>query len=127
MQTLGRTGHVGGRVERQRRFDSAEHEIAAHAGGEVDHDVGARRADALDDLPVQRRIAAALARLRVPDVNVRDRSPGLGRLDRGRGDLLRGHRHAIAPAGSVADAGDGAGDEDLPVHRVHDNPTLWTM
>ena len=48
--------------ERQRRLVAAEHQVAAHAGGEVDHHVDTGGADALDDLRVQVRVAGALAR-----------------------------------------------------------------
>ena len=40
---------------------AAEHEVAAHAGGEVEDDVDVGGAHALDDLAVQRRVARPLA------------------------------------------------------------------
>jgi len=55
------------------------------------------------------------------------RRSGLRRLDRGGRDLVGRDGDAVAPNGGVADPRDGAGDEDLPVHRVHDNLTQWTM
>ena len=74
-QPLRRAGHVGSRrVERERGLDAAEHEVAAHAGGQVEHDVDARRADALHHLAVEARgRAAALPVSRVAHVDVRDR------------------------------------------------------
>ena len=48
---------VGGR--RQRRLGAAEYEVAAHAGGEVEHHVDARGADAVDDLACTARGRAA--------------------------------------------------------------------
>ena len=74
--------HVGpGGVGRKRRVAAAEHEIAAHAGGEVEHDVDVRRAHALDHLAVERDVAAALAGLGIAHVDVRDGRPGARRLE----------------------------------------------
>ena len=118
-QPLGRAHHVGAaRVRRQRGVLAAEHEVAAHAGGQVDDDVDVRGADPLDDLAVVREVARAPAGLRVADVDVDDRCARARRLDRRVGDLLRGDRHVLAPAGRVAGAGDRAGDEDVPVHET---------
>ena len=78
------------RRRRERRVGAAEHEVAAHAGGQVEHDVDVGRAHALDDLAVQRRIARALAGLRVADVDVGDGGAGARGLDRRRRDVLRG-------------------------------------
>ena len=74
------------------RILAAEHEVAAHAGGQVEHDVDVGGADPLDDLAVERRVAAALAGLGVADVDVDDRGAGPGGLDRRVGDLLRRDR-----------------------------------
>ena len=68
---------------------AAEHEVAAHARGEVEDDVDVGRAHPLDDLAVERRVARALAGLRVADVDVRDGGAGARGLDRGVGDLAR--------------------------------------
>ena len=124
-EPLGRADHVGARlVGRQRRLVAAEHEVAAHAGGEVQDDVDVGRADPLDDRAVERRVAGAAAGLRVADVDVRDRRARARRLDRRVGDLLGRDRHVLAPAGGVAGARDGAGDEDLPVHCPDGEPAL---
>jgi hypothetical protein len=48
--------------------------------------------------------------------NRRARTSGLDRCSR---DLLRGDRNALAARDGVANARDGAGDEDLPVHCTH--------
>ncbi len=119
---LGRAGHVGaGRVGRQRLLDRAEHEIAAHPGGQVEHDIGARGAHPVDHLGVELGVARALAGARIADMDMGDRGAGLGRLDGGIGDLLllRRHRHLFRLARRVARPGHRAGDEDFPIHR-HD-------
>src|SRR5919107_271272 len=73
-EPLVRADHVRAHlVDRQRRGGAAEHEVAAHAGGQVEDNVDVRRADALDDLAVQRRVARAAAGLGIADVDVRDR------------------------------------------------------
>ena len=76
VEALGGAGHVGaGGVGRQRRLVAAEHEIAAHAGGEVDHDVDAGGADAVDDLAVELGVARRRCRSR-------DRARGCARRPR---------------------------------------------
>ena len=73
-EPLGRAGHVGALgSRRKRRLGTAEHEVAAHARGEVEDDVDVGRADPLDDLAVERRVARRPAGLRVADVDVHDR------------------------------------------------------
>ena len=79
-------------------------------------DVHVRRADALDDLAVEPRVARAAAGLGVAHVDVRDRGTGPGRLDRGLGDRGRRDGHALRLPRGVAGARHRAGDEDLPVH-----------
>ena len=103
---------------------AAEHEVAAHARGEVEDDVDVGGADPLDHRPVERRVAGALAGLRVADVDVRDRRARPGRLDRRVGDLLRRDRDVLAPAGGVAGARDRARDEDFPVHCPDGEPAM---
>ena len=93
--------------------------VAAHAGGEVEDHVHARGAHALDHLAVELQAARGLAGLRVADMDMGDRGPGLGRLDRGAGDLLRRYRYRRMLADRVARPGHGAGDHNLGVHRRH--------
>ena len=89
-EPLGRAGHVGSlRVRRKRRLDTAEHEVAAHARGEVEDDVDVRRADPLDDLAVERGVARRPAGLRIPDVDVHDRRARARGVDGRRRDLRR--------------------------------------
>ena len=127
-EPLGCAGEVGASgVEREGRFLAAEHQVAAHPGRQVDHDVGVRGPDPLHHVAVELRVAGAHTRLRIPHVDVNDRRSGLGRLDRGGRDPVGRYGYAIAPYRGVADPGDSASDEDLPVHRVHDNLTQWTM
>ena len=91
LQALGGAGHVGaGVVRRQRLLGAAEHEVAAHAGGEVEHDVDLGVADALDDLAVELGAPRALAGLGVAHVDVHDGGAGRGRLDRRRRRSARG-------------------------------------
>ncbi len=116
-EALGRPDHVGaGGVERQRGLAGAEDDVAAHAGREVEDDVGAGVAHALDDLAVERQRARALAGLGVADMDVGDGGAGAGGLDRGLGDLLRRDGHVGAAPRRVARARDRAGDEDVGVH-----------
>src|SRR5690242_11464646 len=117
-QALLGPGHVGaGGVRRERLVLPAEDEIAAHPRGQVEHDVDVGGPHSLDHLPVELRIAGALARLGIADVDVCDRRARPGRLDGGVRDLFGRNRHQRAAAGGVAGARDGARDEDLPVHR----------
>jgi hypothetical protein len=58
LEALGRTRHVGSlEVRRERRVDASQHEVAPHACGEVEHHVHVRRADPLDDLAIEGRVA----------------------------------------------------------------------
>ena len=76
----------------------------------------ARGAHPLDHLAVELQPPRGLAGRGIADMDVRDRGPGLRRLDRGRGDLLGRHRDRRMPADGVAGTGHGAGDDDLAVH-----------
>src|SRR5262249_45957161 len=76
--------------------------------------------DALDDRAVEGRVARSRPGLRIADVEVDDRRARGGGLERRRRDLVGGDRDELAAARRVAHAGDGAGDEDLPVHRADD-------
>ena len=79
-EPLAGAGHVGaGGIDGERRLGRAEHEVAAHAGREVQHDVDARGADALDHLAIELRIAGALAGLGVAHMDVGDGGAGLAR------------------------------------------------
>ena len=118
-QALGRADQVGGGgVDRQGRLVAPEHEVPAHAGGEVEHDVHPGGADLVHDLLVELGVAGAVAGLGIAHVDVHDRRARLRRLDGRGGDLLGRDRHVRAPADRVAGAGDGTGDEGVPVQRV---------
>ena len=92
----------------------------AEAAREVDDDIDAARAHAIDDFLEQSRIAAALARFGVADVDVNDARSGLGGLDAGGGDLRRRHGHGRMPRIKGRVAGDGAGDDDFAIaHEFH--------
>ena len=115
--TLGRPRHVGAlSVDRQRRFNVAEDDVPAHAGGQVQNHVDVGRSDPVRHLPVEIPPARRGARLRIADVAMDDGRPGLGRVDRGFSDLFRRDRHKPRDAHGVAGAGYGAGDEDIAIH-----------
>ena len=124
--TLGRPRHVGAFiVDGQGRFNIAEDDVPAHAGGQVQNHVDVSGADPVRHLPVEIPPARRGARLRIADMAMDDGRPGLGRVDRGFGDLLRRDRHERRDAHGVAGAGDGAGDEDIAIHRQrHGDPRI---
>src|SRR4029453_7471521 len=68
-------------------------------------------------LAVEVHVAARLAGLGVAHVAMHDRGTRLRRRDRGLGDLLGRTRYVRAAVLRATGAGDGAGDEDLAVHR----------
>ena len=87
-EPLAGAGHVGaGAIDGERRLGRAEHEVAAHAGREVQDDVDARATDALHHLAIERRIARALARLGVAHVDMRDGRTGPAAATAAVGDL----------------------------------------
>ena len=119
VEPFGGAGHVGPfDREREHVLGAAEHHVAAHPGGEVDDDVDARVADPLDHLGVELGGAGADAGVGVADVDVHDRRPRLGGIDRRRRDLLGGDGHVRALGDGVAGARDRARDEHVPVHVV---------
>ena len=125
VEAFGRAGHVGaGGRHRQRCLVAAEHEVASHAGGQVDHDVDVGVADPFDDLGVELGGAGADAGLGIAHVDVDDGRTGAGGVERRGGDLGRGHRHVRALRRRVAGAGDRTGDEGVPVHGVIVAPSI---
>ena len=117
-EPLAGSDHVrSGSVERERRVLAAQHEVAAHARGQVEHHVDVGGTHALDHLAVQLGVTRPLAGRGIAYVDVRDRRAGASRLDRGVGDLLRRDGHPIAAIGGGAGTGDGAGDEGFPLHE----------
>ena len=65
------------------------------------------------ELHEHRRIGRRRAVDRIARMQVNDRRAGLGRLDGGPRDLLRGDRQIVRHAGRVDGTGDGAADDDL--------------
>ena len=57
-------------------------ELRAGAGRQIDDDVAAAVADALDDLAIKFELHAGAAGLRIAHMDVRDRRAGLGGIDR---------------------------------------------
>ena len=104
-------------VERQRLLGAAEHQVAAHAGGQVQHHVDVGAAHPLDHLAVERHVARAARRWP-------GRARGCGRWPRrpraasiAESAICSGVTGTLLAAlGGGAGAGHGAGDEDLPVH-----------
>ncbi len=83
LDALGGARHVGALgLQRQRPLGRAEHHVAAHAGGEVEHHVDLCVADALGHLAIERHVAARLAGLGIAHMAMHDRRAGPGRLDR---------------------------------------------
>ncbi len=103
-------------------LDVTEDQIATHAGGQVDDDVGRRGPDPLDDLGVEFDVSGRCPGLGIADVDVDDGGPGLGRLDAGRGDLGRGDRDLVGLVGGRSRSGHRAGDEDAVMHRCCHGP-----
>ena len=116
-QPLLGADHVGAGT-RLARVGLADHPVAAHAGGEVDDDVGAAGADDVDGALEQFRVARALAGGRVTDVKVGGGGAGLGGVDGGLGDLLRRHGNVRVLAHRVTSPGDGTCHDDFEVHAL---------
>ena len=97
LETLGCAGHVGAiGVRRQGILAGAEHEVSAHACGEVDHNVNIGGAHALDDFGVELGVANANAGLRVANVDVHHCGASPSSIDGRLGDLLRSDRNMRA-------------------------------
>ena len=109
----GPTGaELGGRLAR------ADLQVAAHAGGEVDDDLGVRLADALDHLAIEGHVATRLAGGRIAHMGVHHGGAGAGCFQGGGGDLRRGNGNMGIAAYGITGAGQGAGDDDIGVHGV---------
>ena len=105
-EPLARTRQIGalGIASGSGALGAAEHEVAAHPGGQVDHDVDVGRADPLDHLAVQLGVARALAGLGVAHVDVDDRRAGLGGLDRRQSAICSGVTGTLSARSVVAPA-----------------------
>src|SRR5262249_17805081 len=88
-------------------------EAAAGTGGEVDDEIAVPGADAVHHVAVEVGLHRRPARGGIADMDMRNRGPRLGRLQRAVRDLLWGDRQVwrLLRLGDVA--GDGAGDESL--------------
>lgn len=117
-QPRQRADQVGAGAKPHRILARADFQVTAHAGCQVHDDVDTGVTNTLHHLPVQRSIAARLAGLRMAHMAMRHRRAGLGRFDRGGGDLRRRDRHIGILADGVASAGQCAGDDDVVVHAV---------
>ena len=125
-QPFAGTDQIGSVLrQRQRALDRACDDVAAHSGGQVQHHVHIRVANAFGDFAVIVQFAGRRAAVRITDMAVHDRSTGPGRGDGAFGDLLRGPGHMRAAILRRARTGNGAGDEDVPVHlQWHLGPSL---
>ena len=118
-QPLHRADHVGARrIEREGVLARAEHDIAAHSGGQIDHHIGIAGAHPLHHFAVKRHIAAALASFRIAHMDMRNRRPGACRLDRGIGDLRGRDGDSRVLVHRGARTSDRTGDERLEIHGM---------
>src|SRR5262249_26038935 len=101
-----------------RLLAGADLDIAAHARSEIDDHRLVLGADALDDLGIEFDIARTLAGLWIAYMAMDHGSAGIGRLERGIGDLLWCDRNRRMLADRVAGAGHGASDDDFRIHSV---------
>ena len=113
-------GHVRARPARS-GVRGIEDKVAAHAGGQVDDDVGVRRADRADRLAIERGIARGLAGRGIAHMQMHDRGARSVRLQGRVGDLPRGHRNGRMLADRVAGPGHGAGNDDF---RIQDSRSV---
>src|SRR3954452_4172346 len=95
------------------RVVRAWREAAARAGRQIDNDIRAAGADPVNRFGVVRALHAGQTGLRIAHMDVHDRRAGLGGIDRGRGNLFRGHRHRRVFADAVSRPGDGARNHHL--------------
>jgi hypothetical protein len=98
--SLGGAGHIDTLVlQRQRCLGGAEYQIAAHAGGQVDHHVGVGGTDAIDDRAVILRIARRGAGVRIAHVAMHHGGASTGGVEGAVGDVVRASagRGAIDP------------------------------
>ena len=91
------------RIERQRAFDIAENQVAAHAGGQVQDHIDIGRADAVGDFLVETLRRARRAGFGIAHMAMDDRRSGLGGIDGRSRDLLgessaHGAICAVSPA-----------------------------
>ena len=103
--------HLRPGPQRRRQALLQGHAVAA-AGGDVDHRI-AGLLDARQELHEHGGIGRRPAVLGIARMQMEDRRPGLGRLDRLLGDLVRRDRQMRRHGRRVDRSGDGAGDDHL--------------
>ena len=81
LHAFARASHVGAGGGGQGLFGAAEHQVAAHAGRQVEADVDVGVADAVRDLAVEGDVTARRAGFRIADMAVHDCSTRPGCLD----------------------------------------------
>ena len=119
-----RAHQIGVGAESHGVLIGTDFEVPAHAGGEVDDDVGARAADAVDYLTVEFHVTAAPACFGVTDVTVRDGGACFGSVDGGIRDFLWGDRDRGVLACGVS------GTSHRTAYKyfeIHFDVLLWAM
>ena len=114
-QALDRADHVAGR-SLLGRIGIGDLQIAAHASGQIDDDVGAAIADAVHHFAVELDPTAGLTAAGLSHMHMGDGRASLGSLDGGFGDFLRANRNGRVLADRVAGASDCTGDDYFSVH-----------
>ena len=114
---LGRCLQVGALEPVDHAVADLGEQVAAAAGGDVDHRVDIGLADALDDFTEMIGGVADAAGFRIANVQMDDAGPGTGGVQRTVGDLLRSDRKIRMLAGSIAGTGDSAGEDDVAIHE----------
>jgi hypothetical protein len=94
----------------------ARNEARPRARGEVDEDVGPAVTDPLHHFAIERELHARAGGLRVAHMDVNNGGPGFGGVDRGLGNLWRGHGHSGVSTGRVRRARHRTRDHDLALH-----------
>ena len=115
-QAVARSHQVGVLPKLRRCLVGTDDQVAAHAGGEVDHYIDLGVTDAGDHFSVKRHVAAALARYRIAHVAVHNGRACLGRVDRGSGNLFGCDGNIRVLADGVAGTSHRTGDDNLGIH-----------
>ena len=122
-KSLHRADHVSaGRIEREGIFARAKDDIAAHTGGQVDHDVRVAGAYPLHHFAVEPDVPAALTRFGITHMDMGNCGPCARRFNRGIGDLCGGDGQSGMLICGGARAGHGAGDKRFKIHGISSYP-----
>ena len=123
--TFGGPRHVGFGRHAIHRLGSVKHQIAAHAGGQVQDHIGAAVANALGDFAVKRKVARRLAGFGVAHMAMHHGRARLGGINGRCRNLLGAARHMGGFVLRATRSGDSTGDENFAVHgQGHGNPPI---